>query len=252
MDEPPPVAAPPQPPHPALTEYYPSEHERRAFVTTLFDGAAGHYDRVCGLMSLGSGRWYRHRALLRAGLRPGMKLLDVATGTGLVARAAARIVGPGAVTGIDASAGMLRQGGGDRPGLLVQGRMEVLPFKSRSFDFLTLGYALRHAADLGLTFRECGRVLRPRGRLLVLEITHAPSRSTRGAMRFYFTRVLPLVMKLSTRNRHAHVLTRYYWDTIAACVPPTVIVGALGSSGFVGVRRHVLGGVLSEYLGERP
>jgi demethylmenaquinone methyltransferase/2-methoxy-6-polyprenyl-1,4-benzoquinol methylase len=181
-----------------------------------------------------------------------MKLLDVATGTGLVARAAARIVSaPGAVTGIDASAGMLRQASGTRAGPLVQGHMETLPFRAQSFDFVTIGYALRHAADLGLAFRECRRVLKPRGRLLVLEISRAPSWGARGAMRFYFTRVLPLVMKLSTRNRHVHVLTRYYWDTIAACVPPDVIVDTLGSSGFVGVRRHVLGGVLSEYLAER-
>jgi demethylmenaquinone methyltransferase/2-methoxy-6-polyprenyl-1,4-benzoquinol methylase len=235
-----------------LTEYYPSEGQRRAFVSTLFDGAAGHYDRLCGLMSLGSGQWYRHQALRRAGLEPGMRLLDVATGTGLVARAAARILSSGgAVTGIDASAGMLGQARSGSSGPLVQGHMEALPFRAESFDFLTLGYALRHAADLGLVFRECRRVLRPRGRLLVLEISNAPSRGARGAMRFYFTWVLPLVMRLSTRNRHAHVLTRYYWDTIAACVPPAVIVDTLGSSGFVGVRRHVLGGVLSEYLAER-
>jgi demethylmenaquinone methyltransferase / 2-methoxy-6-polyprenyl-1,4-benzoquinol methylase len=253
MDEPPPLVTPSRAPHPALTEYYPSERERRAFVSTLFDGAAGHYDRVCGLMSFGSGQWYRHRALQRAGLQPGMKLLDVATGTGLVARAAARILStPGSVTGIDASAGMLRQARGERHGPLVQGHMEALPFRAGSFDFVTIGYALRHAGDLGLAFRECGRVLKPHGRLLVLEISRAPSWSARGAMRFYFTQVLPLVMKLSTRNRHAHVLTRYYWDTIAACVPPEVIIDALASSGFAGVQRYALGGIFSEYLAERP
>jgi len=92
-------------------------------------------------------------------------------------------------------------------------------------------------------------VLKPGGRLLVLEISRAPSSGTRGVMRFYFTQVLPLIMRLSTRNRHAHILMRYYWDTIATCVSPDAILESLRLSGFVGVRRHVLGGFLSEYVG---
>jgi demethylmenaquinone methyltransferase/2-methoxy-6-polyprenyl-1,4-benzoquinol methylase len=237
-------------PHPALKEYYASDRDRRAFVTTLFDGAAGHYDRVCDLMSFGSGRWYRLRALQRAGLTPGMKLLDVATGTGLVARAATRILSErGAITGLDPSAGMLREARKVHSGPLVQGQMEELPFRAEHFDFLAIGYALRHAAALDVTFRECLRVLKPGGRLLVLEISRAPSSGTRGVMRFYFTQVLPLIMRLSTRNRHAHILMRYYWDTIATCVSPDAILESLRLSGFVGVRRHVLGGFLSEYVG---
>jgi demethylmenaquinone methyltransferase / 2-methoxy-6-polyprenyl-1,4-benzoquinol methylase len=240
-------------PHPTLRKYYPSDGDRRAFVTTLFDGAAGHYDRVCGLMSFGSGRWYRERALQRAGLRPGMTLLDVATGTGLVARAAARVLSDAsAVTGVDPSAGMLRRARAVHAGPLVQGRMEDLPFGNGRFDFLTIGYALRHAADLDVAFRECLRVLKPEGRLLVLEISRSPSSTTRGAMRLYFTGVLPLIMKISTRNRQTHMLMRYYWDTIAACVPPETILDALRSTGFVDVKRHVLAGCLSEYVARKP
>jgi demethylmenaquinone methyltransferase/2-methoxy-6-polyprenyl-1,4-benzoquinol methylase len=238
-----------RPPHPPLNEYYRSDGDRPAFVTTLFDGAAGHYDRICGLMSFGSGQWYRRRALQRAGLRPGMRLLDLATGTGLVARAAASILSdPGAVTGLDPSAGMLRQARGAHAGPLVQGRMEDLPFRAERFDFLTIGFALRHAADLDVTFRECRRVLKPGGRLLVLEISRAPSSPARGVLRFYFTSVLPLIVKLSTRNRHTHLLLRYYWATIATCVPPDVILDTLRSTGFVDVQRHVLAGFFSEYL----
>ena len=76
-----------------LTQYYRSERDRASFITTLFDGAARHYDWVGHLLAFGSGPYYRRRTLAHAGLRPPMKLLDVATGTGQVARAATRILG---------------------------------------------------------------------------------------------------------------------------------------------------------------
>ena len=245
------MASPPMShaPHPVLKQYYRSDGDRQSFVTELFDGAARHYDRVCRLMSLGSGQWYRRRTLQVVGLRPGMKLLDVATGTGLVARSAMRILRePRAVVGLDPSAGMLREARKALSGPLVQGRMETLPFRAERFDVLTIGYALRHAADLEVSFHECLRVLKPGGRLLILEISRAPSAGRQGVLRFYFTQVLPLIMRLSTRNRHAQVLTRYYWDTIATCVPPDVILESLRRSGFVDVERRVFGGFLSEYL----
>lgn len=235
-------------PHPVLRDYYQRDDERQPFVIALFDGAARHYDRVCGLMSFGSGRWYRRSALERIGLRPGMTLLDVATGTGLVAGAAVEILRDSrAVVGVDPSSGMLREARKALAGPLVRGRVEELPFGAARFDVVTIGYALRHAADLEVAFRECRRVLKPRGRLLVLEISRAPGRIRRTLMRAYFTWVLPSIMKLSTRDSHAHVLTRYYWDTIDACVPPETIMDVLRRTGFAEVRRRVFGGVLSEY-----
>jgi hypothetical protein len=81
------------PPHPVLEKYYPSDTDRQSFVGALFDGAARHYNRIGTMLDLGSGPWYRRWALRRAGLRPGMRLLDVATGTGLVAHGAVGILG---------------------------------------------------------------------------------------------------------------------------------------------------------------
>ena len=244
----------PRAPHPVLRSYYTSEEQREPFVVSLFDEAARHYDRVCRLRSLGSGQWYRRQALHRAGLRPGMRLLDVATGTGLVARAAMTIVrgDRGAVVGLDPSAGMLREARKRLHGGLVQGRIESLPFGAARFDVVSIGYALRHVADLDVAFAECRRVLAPGGRILVLEITRAGSAGGRWAIRTYFRHVLPLLMRLSTRSAYARLLTRYYWDTIDACVPPREIVEALGRAGFVDVEHRLLGGCLSEYVAVRP
>ncbi|HEY3067862.1 MAG TPA: class I SAM-dependent methyltransferase [Methylomirabilota bacterium] len=237
-------------PHPVLPKYYESDAERQPFVTALFDGAARHYDRVCALMSLGSGQWYRRQALERAGLRHGMTLLDVATGTGLVARSAVPIVGDAQrIVGLDPSRGMLEQARKALGIALVQGRADELPFPGNHFDFLSIGYALRHVGDLDVAFGECRRVLKPGGRLLVLEITRSPSAVTRAVTRFYFQQVLPRIMWATTRSEPARMLTRYYWDTIAACVPPPVILDYLTRSGFVDVRRVVFGGCLSEYVG---
>ena len=117
----------PMAPHPVLGKYYGSEGDRRPFVTALFDSAAGYYDWVCAVGSLGSGQFYRRWVLEHTGLRPGMRLLDVATGTGLVARAALRILRePGAVIGLDPSSGMLREARKTLAVPLVQGRVETV------------------------------------------------------------------------------------------------------------------------------
>jgi demethylmenaquinone methyltransferase/2-methoxy-6-polyprenyl-1,4-benzoquinol methylase len=240
-------------PHPVLTEYYGHDAERGHFVAGLFDRSAGYYDQVCQLLSLGSGQWYRRWALGRAGLRPGMRFLDVATGTGLVARAAARILGgPGAVVGVDPSAGMLGQARRRLAAAFAQGRVEALPFAEGRFDFVCIGYALRHAADLEVACRECHRVLTPGGRLLILEISRARWRPIRWLLRGYFTRVLPLAVTGPGRGAGARLLMRYYWDTIEACVPPETILAVLARSGFAGVERRVLGGCLSEYVAVKP
>src|SRR5205823_4109079 len=98
-------------PHPPLTDYYGEETARRTWVRDIFNRTASDYDRVESAMSAGSGARYRRQALLRAGLSPGMQMLDVGTGTGLVAKQALRIVGEaGAVTGVDPGIGMLAAG----------------------------------------------------------------------------------------------------------------------------------------------
>ena len=241
-------------PHPVLDKYYASDADRSPFVGALFDGAAPYYEWMGAIMSLGSEYYYRRLALTRGGVVPGMTVLDVATGTGLLARAALRVVGPsGEVIGVDPSRGMLgeqrRRAARVR---LVQGRAEALPFESGRFDALTMGFALRHVPDLGVTFREYLRVLKPGGRVVILEVSRPSSPLVRRLFRVYLCHVAPLLARLRTRNPHAALLMRYYWDTIDECVPPGVILDVLRQSGFANVDRRVMAGLLSEYTGTRP
>jgi demethylmenaquinone methyltransferase/2-methoxy-6-polyprenyl-1,4-benzoquinol methylase len=204
-------------------------------------------------MSLGFGALHRRLALARAGLGPGMRVLDVATGTGLTARAAARIVGPsGQVVGVDPSAGMLRHAGQTGAVRLVQGLGEQLPFGAERFDLVSMGYALRHLPDLEAGFAEYGRVLRPGGRVLILEISRPGGRRAYAASRWLLGRLLPRVTRVITRSRDAERLTRYYWETVAECAPAAVIVRALDRAGFDSVTHRAYGGVLSEYAGVKP
>ena len=240
-------------PHPTLEPYYGTDENRPGYVRRLFDQSAGAYDHIEAMMAFGSGRWYRRQALLRAGLAAGRRVLDVATGTGLVAREAAAIVGDARrVVGLDPSPGMLRQARRLLGIPATLGAGEALPCRDASFDFLSLGYALRHLADLTVTFAEFARVLRPGGTVLVLELTRPPSRAHRAVLRFYIKRVIPALTRLTTRNRDASLLWRYFWDTIEACVPPERILTALADAGFTDVRRELVLGMFSEYTGRRP
>jgi demethylmenaquinone methyltransferase/2-methoxy-6-polyprenyl-1,4-benzoquinol methylase len=240
-----------QPPHPPLVAYYQSPAERQAVVNGLFDDSAAHYDWICRVMSAGTGSRYRREVLVRAGLRPGMRLLDVATGTGLVAREAAGILGPGGVVGLDPSPGMLNQCRKVVPNRLLRGVGEALPFGDGRFDMLSMGYALRHVPDLERAFREYRRVLKPEGRVVIMEIVKPRSAVAGAALRLVMRDLLPLVTRLGTRSAKAERLMRYYWDTVVNCVPPETVLAALERAGFARIERHSLGAVLTEYCGSR-
>lgn len=239
-------------PHPVLKEYYEREADRPRFVSDLFDRTARQYELVSSLLSFGSGRFYRARVLRQQGLRPGMRVLDVATGTGLVARAAAEIVGRDRVVGLDASAGMLREARRTGSLPLVQGRAEELPFLDARFDLVTMGYALRHVADLRTTFAEFLRILKPQGRLVILEIVRPESVVFRRVVRAHLETVVPAIVRTLGGGPDVSVLTRYLWNTVAQCVPPRTIVEVLRASGFGPVtnRSHI--GLLAEYVAVRP
>src|SRR2546428_7540729 len=241
------------PPHPVLEAYYPVAADRQSFVGELFDGAARTSTHIGRMLAPGSASMYRRQDLQRAGLRRGMRRLDVATGTGLVARGAVEILGdPRGVVGVDPSGGMLREARTALSGPLGRGRGEALPFRDDTFDMLSMGFALRHVPDLEIAFAEYRRVLKPGGRVLLLEVSRPASRVSRWLMQTHFQHVLPLLTRLSTGSEPAQLLMKYYWDTIDRCVPPETILGVLRRNGVVGVERRVFFGFLSEYVAVKP
>jgi demethylmenaquinone methyltransferase/2-methoxy-6-polyprenyl-1,4-benzoquinol methylase len=236
-------------PHRPLREFYDDASKRESFVRNIFDETAPWYDLATDVTSLGSGDQYRRTALERAGLRSGMDLLDVATGTGVVARAASQILGGYAsITGIDPSIGMLTSGRDSFS--RAQAVSERLPFRSASFDFISIGFALRHFADLDVVFQECKRVLRPGGRMLILEITTPSSRVARSVLAAYLGWIVPAAVGLRAGRKTAQLM-RYYWVTTRECVRPEVILTSLRHTGFDQVNRHVELGVFSEYSGSK-
>ena len=240
--------APVRAPHQPLTGYYATEQERQAYLRRIFDNTAADYDRIERLLALGSGSYYRRQALLRGGLIRGMKVLDVGVGTGLVALQACALAGDAAlVTGVDPSCGMMAAGKLPSQVTLVEGRAEHLPFPDNQFDFLSMGYALRHISDLGVAFAEFYRVLKPGGRLCLLEITQAQSRAGRWLLKSYMRGVIPLLTRVVSRHRDTATIWRYYWDSIEACVRPEQVMATLRASGLAQVRRHLELGIFSEF-----
>ncbi len=218
----------------------------------LFDDSAGIYDRVDALGSGGRGLRYRQEALGRAGLQPGAQVLDVACGTGLMSLAALRLThGQVTLVGVDPSPGMSARARTKLPMEFHEGIAEALPVAAAAFDFVMMGYALRHVPDWNRAFREFARVLRPGGRLVLLEITRPASRGGRLVFDGYFGGGLPALGLVFTGRLSAWRLYRYYWRTMAAARPPAAVLAALAHAGFAAGRHRLQYGCMSEYTATR-
>ena len=172
--------------------------ERTRHAGALFSGLGPRYDRMGEILSFGQdARW---RRFLVSRLGPNRPLvLDVATGTGLVAKAIAD-AGVGRVIGLDRSEPMLRSGSNRAAFANVLGRAEALPFPDASFDALTVTYLLRYVDDPGETLRELARVVRPGGVVASLEFGVPPSPIWRAAWWAYTRWAMPVIGGFDSRE----------------------------------------------------
>jgi demethylmenaquinone methyltransferase / 2-methoxy-6-polyprenyl-1,4-benzoquinol methylase len=173
--------------------------QKAARVRGVFDSVAGKYDLMNDLMSGGLHRLWKRFALLQTGLRPGQRALDVASGTGDLGTGLARQVGPGGLAVLtDINREMLARG---RDRLLDAGlcgnvafviaNAECLPFPDRSFDCVTIGFGLRNVTDKPAAIASMRRVLKPGGRLLVLEFSKPVVPGLKPIYDLYSFSVLP-------------------------------------------------------------
>jgi len=239
-------------PHSPLARHYNGLEDKQAFLRKIFDDSAPHYEAIARLGFFGSGQWYRKDALRRAGLTPGMRVLDVASGTGPTARAIREIVSDEAlITCVEPSAGMLAESRKTLGCEHIQATAEAIPVADQSYDFLTMGFALRHVDDLERAFVEYRRVLKPGGKVLILELTLPKSPIARFFLKLYFKFTLPVVVRLFTASKQAAHMMWYYWDTMEQVVSPETVVAALRDAGFSKVDRRVSIGLFTEFEAQR-
>lgn len=240
--------------------YRPWERDRSQFVHAAFAAAAPFYDALTKLFSFGlDGRWRRY-CLNACHLKPGETLLDVATGTGELAFAGGRRVGSkGCVVGLDFCREMLgvaRTKNQREDGVAVrwvQGKAESLPFDAETFDCVTVGFALRHVADLGGTLKEMVRVLKPGGRLAIVEFTRPEKRIGRFLLFPYLYGVVPPLVGLLSRNRRIVDLARYLPISIERFVSTNELRHTLEAASLVPfpVQRY-MAGIVSVCVGVKP
>jgi demethylmenaquinone methyltransferase / 2-methoxy-6-polyprenyl-1,4-benzoquinol methylase len=228
-------------------------------VRSMFDRIAPVYDAMNTLMTAGLDARWRRAAIAAARLGPGMRVLDVASGTGKLARAAAAAVGEaGEVIGLDFSAGMLRRAARVRPvpGAAVPrylaGDALALPFPATApgsgFDAVTIGFGLRNLPDYEAALAEMHRVLAPGGRLVVLEISAPGGGLALLLYRGWFQRIVPLLGRLLRRGP----AYRYLPDSLGRYPAPDTIADLLRGAGLEQVAwRRLPSGMATLHVGLR-
>lgn len=215
-----------------MPETLPEGDEKVAAVRGMFDAIAPRYDLVNRIMTFRMDVRWRKRTVRSLGLRPSAVIVDLACGTGDLCRELAA-AGAGPV-GVDLSFGMLAAARTDAA--LVQGDALRLPLPDRSVDAATCGFALRNFASLPPFFAELARVVRPGGRIALLEVAQPPNRLLRFGHSVYFGKVVPFIGGLLSDP----AAYRYLPRSVAYLPEPDVLLDDLARAGFTDVDRQLL------------
>jgi demethylmenaquinone methyltransferase/2-methoxy-6-polyprenyl-1,4-benzoquinol methylase len=241
---------------PASRVDIPRGEAKARFVHDLFSQVAPTYDLLNRLLSFGQDRRWRRVAAREAALRPGGSAIDVATGTGDLARELLRHVGDsGRVVGLDFCRPMLDIGIRRNRALgarveMVEGDAQALPFDDASFDAATIAFGTRNVTDLRKTFEEMRRVVRPGGRVVCLEIAQPLWPPFRAAFNLYFGHILPTAARLVHSNKRNYA---YLPASLAAFVSREELAGIMESAGLEGVRiLNLSGGIVAIHTGRVP
>jgi demethylmenaquinone methyltransferase / 2-methoxy-6-polyprenyl-1,4-benzoquinol methylase len=219
-------------------------------VRAMFDRIAGVYDRLNTVMTAGLDRRWRQRAADLAAVEPGGRALDVATGTGDLALELARRVGAaGEVVGCDFSEEMLARAqakAGDAPVRFEWANALSLPYDGASFDAATVGFGARNFADLGRGIAEMARVVRPGGRVVVLEITTPERPPLAWFYALWFDRVVPGLGRLAGQE-DAYT---YLPNSVKRFPGPRELAAVMAGCGLRDVRWIVTaGGIIALHAG---
>ena len=201
-------------------------------VRSMFSRIAGIYDLLNRVLSLGVDRRWRRRTVQRAGDVSQVVVVDACCGAGDLsvefARAGARVIGVDFTREMVARAPRKLEGHSTRA-TFIQGDALHLPVPDGAADVASVAFGIRNVADPDEGLRELRRVLRPDGKVLVLEFTTPPGRILGGLYRFYFTRVLPLIGRLLSRDAEAY---EYLPRTVLAWPPPEAFQRSMEAAGF--------------------
>jgi demethylmenaquinone methyltransferase/2-methoxy-6-polyprenyl-1,4-benzoquinol methylase len=218
----------------------PEGEEKRAAVRDMFDAIAPRYDLVNRVMTFRLDVRWRRRAVRALGLPAASQVLDLASGTGDLCADLVR-AGHRPVS-VDFSLGMLRA---DRSGApRVQADILRLPMTDGSVDGVTCGFALRNLVDLGAFFAELGRVVRPGGRIALLDVGIPHNRLVRAGNGLYFGKVVPRIGALLS-DAAAY---RYLPRSVSYLPPPSEMVTMLAASGFTDAAHADLNGGITQLL----
>lgn len=234
------------------------ESQKAQKVAEVFHSVAAKYDLMNDLMSAGIHRLWKRFTIELSGVRPGNRVLDIAGGTGDLTRHFSELVGPqGEVVLADINASMLRVG---RDKLLdkgiaanvhfVQADAEKLPFPSDHFDVVTIAFGLRNVTHKEEALRSMLRVLKPGGRLLVLEFSKPTNPLLSKAYDTYSFNVLPLMGRLITQDADSY---RYLAESIRMHPDQDTLKAMMADAGFERVTYHnMTGGIVALHRGVKP